>query len=117
MSGADHVLDLLDFDARAAASTAVVVGEGRLDSQTGQGRIIAPILARSGTTPVFAVVGSVHEDLGAYAENFAGVMVASDAAALEAAGSRVALAALRTNSDPADGSPKEPTTGSNNGYR
>lgn len=92
VSGADHVLDLLGFDARAATSTAVVVGEGRLDSQTGQGKIIAAILARSGTTPVYAVVGSVHEDLGSYAENFAGVIVASDAAAMRAAGSRVALA-------------------------
>ena len=90
VSGADHVLDLLGFEAHAAASTAVVVGEGRLDSQTGQGKIIAAILARSGTTPVYAVVGSVHEDLGDYADNFAGVIVASDAEALVAAGSQVA---------------------------
>lgn len=90
VSGADHVLDVLDFEAHAAASTAVVVGEGRLDSQTGQGKIIAAILARSGTTPVYAVVGSVHEDLGDYADNFAGVIVASDAEALVAAGSQLA---------------------------
>ena len=90
VSGADLVLDLLDFDAQAAASSAVVVGEGRLDSQTGQGKIIAAILARSGTTPVYAVVGSVHDDLGGYAENFAGVIVASDADALVAAGTRLA---------------------------
>ena len=90
VSGADLVLDLLDFDAQAAASSAVVVGEGRLDSQTGQGKIIAAILARSGTTPVYAVVGSVHDDLGDYAENFAGVIVASDADALVAAGTRLA---------------------------
>ncbi|KRE79279.1 glycerate kinase [Arthrobacter sp. Soil763] len=90
VSGADHVLNLLGFDALAAASTAVVVGEGRLDSQTGQGKIIAAILARIGTTPVYAVVGSVHEDLGDYADNFADVIVASDAEALAAAGSRLA---------------------------
>ena len=93
VSGADYVLDLLGFDARAAASTAVVVGEGRLDSQTGQGKIIAAILARSGTTPVYALVGSVHEDLGDYADNFAGVIVASDAEALAAAGSELARTA------------------------
>ena len=68
VSGADYVLDLLDFDGHLAGCSAVVVGEGRLDSQTGQGKIIAAILARSGTTPVYAVVGSVHEDLGDYAE-------------------------------------------------
>jgi glycerate kinase len=93
VSGADYVLDLLGFDAHAAVSSAVVVGEGRLDSQTGQGKIVAAILARSGTTPVYAVVGSVHEDLGDYADNFAGVLVASDAAALVEAGSQLARAA------------------------
>ena len=92
VSGADLVLDLLGFDAHAAASSAVVVGEGRLDSQTSQGKIIAAILARSGSTPVYAVVGSVHEDLGDYANNFADVIVASDADALKAAGSRLARA-------------------------
>lgn len=92
VSGADLVLDLLGFDAQAAASSAVVVGEGRLDSQTSQGKIIAAVLARSGTTPVYAVVGSVHEDLGDFADNFADVIVASDAEALMAAGARLARA-------------------------
>lgn len=92
VSGADLVLDLLGFDAQAAASSAVVVGEGRLDSQTSQGKIIAAVLARSGTTPVYAVVGSVHDDLGDFADNFADVIVASDAEALVAAGSRLARA-------------------------
>ena len=75
-----------------AGCSAVVVGEGRLDSQTGQGKIIAAVLARSGTTPVYAVVGSVHEDLGDYAKNFARVIVASDAAAMTRAGAAVAAA-------------------------
>lgn len=92
VSGADHVLDLLGFDALAAASEAVVVGEGRLDSQTGQGKIIAAILARSGATPVHAVVGSLHEDLGAYAENFAGITVASTGKDLVAAGASLVRA-------------------------
>ena len=92
VSGADLVLDLLGFDAQAAASSAVVVGEGRLDSQTSQGKIIAAVLARSGTTPVYAVVGSVHDDLGDFADNFADVIVASDAEALVAAGARLARA-------------------------
>lgn len=86
VSGADYVLDLLDFDMHLAACSAVVVGEGRLDSQTGQGKIIAAILARCGTTRVHAVVGSVGSDLGDYAGNFDDVVVASDAAAMMAAG-------------------------------
>ncbi|MET4096152.1 glycerate kinase [Arthrobacter sp. UYCu712] len=89
VSGADYVLDLLEFEARVKACTAVVVGEGRLDSQTGQGKIIAGILARSGSKPVYAVVGSVHADLGDYVERFARVMIASDAAAMAAAGAQL----------------------------
>lgn len=90
VSGADFVLDLLEADARIAASDAVVVGEGRLDSQTGQGKIIAALLARSGEIPVYAVVGSVHEDLGSYADRFAGIIIASDAPSMVAAGAAIA---------------------------
>ncbi|WP_426979466.1 glycerate kinase [Pseudarthrobacter sp. O4] len=89
VSGADYVLDLLDFDAQLTACTAVVVGEGRLDSQTGQGKIIAAVLARCGTKPVYAVVGSVDADLGGYADSFAGIIVAGDAAAMAAAGAQL----------------------------
>jgi glycerate kinase len=42
---------------------------------------------------VYAVVGSVHEDLGDYAGNFDDVIVAGDAAAMVAAGTRLAPAA------------------------
>lgn len=90
VSGADFILDLLDTDARIAASEAIIVGEGRLDSQTGQGKIIARILARSGRVPVYAVVGSVHEDLGSYANNFAGIITASNGPAMTVAGARIA---------------------------
>lgn len=90
VSGGDFVLDLLRIDEQIAACAAVVVGEGRLDSQTGQGKIIAAILARSGTVPVFAVVGSVHEDLGSYADHFAGIIVAGDGPAMAAAGALIA---------------------------
>lgn len=90
VSGADFVLDLLDADAYIRASDAVIVGEGRLDSQTGQGKIISGILARSSGVPVYAVVGSVHEDLGSCANEFAGIIIASDGPAMTAAGARIA---------------------------
>lgn len=90
VSGADYVLDVLGFDALLAGSGAVVVGEGRLDSQTGQGKIIAAILARAGTTPVYAVVGSVDPDLGDGADSFAGIIVAGNPTAMEAAGAELA---------------------------
>jgi glycerate kinase len=93
VSGADYVLDILGFDAQLAASSAVVVGEGRLDSQTGQGKIIAAILARAGAKPVYAVVGSVDPDLGDDADSFAGIIVAGNPAAMQAAGADLARAA------------------------
>jgi glycerate 2-kinase len=94
VSGADAVLDAAQFDLHLEAADAVVVGEGRLDSQTGEGKIISAILERvrrSGrTVPVVAVVGSVADDLGAYARHFSEILVASDAAAMYAAGTSVA---------------------------
>lgn len=69
--------------------TAVVVGEGRLDSETQNGKIISAVLARVGSKPVFAVAGSVNPELGDYAERFDEILVASDPAAMTAAGARV----------------------------
>lgn len=94
VSGADAVLDAANFDSLLGTAEIVVVGEGRLDSQTGEGKIISAILERvrqSGReVPVVAVVGSVHEDLGSYALNFADVMVATDVNAMRAAGTAIA---------------------------
>ncbi|WP_461172647.1 glycerate kinase [Arthrobacter sp. Z1-9] len=94
LSGADAVLDAGDFDRRLESAVAVVVGEGRLDSQTGEGKIISAILERvrnSGRKiPLVAVVGSVADDLGNYAENFADILIATDTAAMRAAGKAIA---------------------------
>jgi glycerate kinase len=94
VSGADAVLDAAGFDALLVSADAVVVGEGRLDSQTGEGKIISAILARVRKTgreiPVVAVVGSVADDLGDYARNFADILIATDAAAMRTAGKAVA---------------------------
>lgn len=92
VSGADFVLDALGFDAALAAADAVVVGEGRLDSQTLQGKIISAIMARSGQVPVYAVVGSATED--APFDAFARVMVATDVLHMRSAGERLALELL-----------------------
>ncbi len=94
--GADYVLDVAGFDAALAAADLVVVGEGRLDAQSRAGKIISAILARSGSAPVVAVVGSVGDDLGDYRSRFADVLVASDAETMRAAGA--ALAGPRPNS-------------------
>ena len=94
VSGAEAVLDAADFDRHVERAAAVVVGEGRLDSQTGQGKIISAILARVRKTgrriPVVAVVGSVANDLGAYAGNFTDILIATDAAEMYTAGKSIA---------------------------
>ena len=57
VSGADYFLDLLRFDEHAQQADLVVTGEGRLDAQTSGGKLISAVCARSGNTPVWAVVG------------------------------------------------------------
>lgn len=94
VSGAAYVLDAIGFDEKLRQADVVVVGEGRLDSQTGQGKIIEEILGRvrhmDHPVPVVAVVGSLSDDLGSYVENFADVIIAGDAASMRRAGQQLA---------------------------
>jgi glycerate kinase len=89
-SGSEYVLDVCDFNESVAASTAVIVGEGRLDRQTQSGKLIGSILRRVGSRPVFAVVGSTAPDLGAYARHFAAIHLARNPAEMRRAGMAVA---------------------------
>jgi glycerate kinase len=91
--GAAFVLDALDFDARMRAARAVIVGEGRLDLGTLTGRAPgeAATRARQAGVPCFAAVGSRTLDaFGARILDLQVVLEAGDAAALEAAGRRLA---------------------------
>jgi glycerate kinase len=58
--GAAFVLQALDFDRRMRAARAVIVGEGRLDATTLQGKIAGEIAtrARQAGVPCHAIVGS-----------------------------------------------------------
>jgi glycerate kinase len=58
--GAAFVLSALDFDARMRAARAVVVGEGRMDATTLQGKIAGEIAtrARQAGVPCHAIVGA-----------------------------------------------------------
>ncbi len=57
--GAPFILKALDFDARMRAARAVVVGEGRLDATTLEGKIAGEIAtrARQAGVPCHAIVG------------------------------------------------------------
>ncbi len=91
--GAPFVLGALDVEERVRAARAVVVGEGRIDATTLEGKVAGAIaaIARRHGVPVLAVVGrnaldpAAREALGLRA-----VVEAGDVAALEAAGERVA---------------------------
>nr|WP_314314935.1 glycerate kinase [Kocuria rhizophila] len=58
-SGADLLLDMLDFDGRLALADIVITGEGRLDRQTLSGKVPAVVAQRARTRglPVVAVCG------------------------------------------------------------
>jgi glycerate 2-kinase len=63
--GAAFVLDALDYDARMRAAAAVIVGEGRLDQTSLQGKALgeAATRARQAGVPCFAIVGTNALDL------------------------------------------------------
>jgi glycerate kinase len=93
VGGAPFVLEQLDFDARMRAARAVIVGEGRLDLGTLAGKAPGEIAtrARQGGVPCFAAVGARTLDaFGARILDLQAVEQAGDAAALEAAGRRLA---------------------------
>lgn len=103
VSGADYFLDLLGFDDHTQLSDLVVTGEGRLDAQTSDGKLISAVCKRSGNTPVWAVVGcSVLGEGAASNLGLAGVTALQDitaqdtskdaalaTAALQAAGRKI----------------------------
>ena len=85
VSGAGFVLDALGFADAVTSARAVIVGEGRLDAQTAEGKIVSEILLRSAGVPVHAVVGTVDDSADALSA-FADVRIASTIIELEAAG-------------------------------
>jgi glycerate 2-kinase len=56
-SGAEHFLDLLDFTTVSNGADVVVTGEGCLDEQTMQGKLLSALIARAHPKPVIAVAG------------------------------------------------------------
>ena len=87
--GAAYVLDTIGFDAAMRESAFVVTGEGRLDSQTLQGKIVGELATRcrQGGVTCHAIVGdSALEPFQERIVDLASVTVATDLDELEAAG-------------------------------
>lgn len=98
-AGAPWVLDALDFDRRMRAAHAVITGEGRLDFQTLEGKLVGEIgtRTRQAGVPLFAVVGRDDlDDFGKRMIDLQQVREASTLEDMEAAGE--ALGAALTSS-------------------
>ncbi|WP_028062749.1 glycerate kinase family protein [Solirubrobacter soli] len=96
--GAPFVLDALDFDERMRAARAVVTGEGKLDEQTLQGKLVGEIgtRTRQAGVPLHAIVGTDRLDgFGKRMIDLQMVQEATNIEELEAAGERLGEA-LRT---------------------
>jgi glycerate 2-kinase len=81
--GAPFVLDALDFDARMRASRAVVTGEGKLDQQTLQGKLVGEIgtRARQAGVPLHALVG--RDELDPFGKRIIDLQFVREATTLE----------------------------------
>ncbi len=87
--GARWVLDALDFDERMRASRAVVTGEGKLDEQTLEGKLVGEIgtRTRQAGVPLHAIVGTDALDaFGKRIIDLQRTIEATDLGELEAAG-------------------------------
>jgi glycerate kinase len=92
-AGAAFVLDAVGFDARLSAADAVLTGEGSLDAQTLEGKLVSQVAARcaSAGKPLHAIVG--RDDLDAEATQRLGltsVRTATTLAEIEAAARELA---------------------------
>jgi glycerate kinase len=92
-SGAEFVLDLLGFGPRLTASTAVITGEGRVDSQSLGGKIVGEVArrARDAGRPLHLIVGADDLDPDSAAGlGAASIEVATTLTEIESAGRRLA---------------------------
>jgi glycerate 2-kinase len=90
--GAAYVLDALGFDERMRGSAFVVTGEGRIDEQTLQGKLVGQVATRcrQAGVPCHGVVGQIG--LAPFAErilDFASLTEATTLEELEAAGRKL----------------------------
>ncbi len=90
--GAGYVLDALDFDDRLRAARAVIVGEGRLDRTTLEGKAAGEVATRARQlgVPAHAIVGeNALTPFDARILDLQAILEAGDEPALEAAGARL----------------------------
>jgi glycerate kinase len=55
--GIDMVMELVGFDDAAKKADLIITGEGKLDEQSMQGKLVQGVVSRAGKTPVIALCG------------------------------------------------------------
>jgi glycerate kinase len=94
--GSAFVLGLLGFDRRLEQADAVITGEGRIDSQSLEGKLAGEIArrCRAADVPCHAIAGEIALDPEAEARlGFATLASATSLGSVEGAAERIALAA------------------------
>jgi glycerate kinase len=82
--GAPFILDALDFTERMRAARCVVTGEGRLDEQSLQGKVVGEVgtRARQNGVPLHAIVG--RDELDPFAKRMIDLQLVVEASTLGA---------------------------------
>jgi glycerate kinase len=96
--GSAFVLGLLGFDRRLEEADAVITGEGRIDSQSAEGKLAGEIArrCRAAGVPCHAIAGEIALDPEAEATlGFASLNAAGSTDSISGAAERIALAARR----------------------
>lgn len=62
-SGIHSVLDLCGFDEAVDGATLIITGEGRVDFQSANGKVIDGVVSRAKGVPVVAIAGSIGEGI------------------------------------------------------
>ena len=83
-SGIDAVLDVTGFDRQLEGADLVITGEGRIDSQSADGKVISGVARRTRAkgVPLIAIAGGIGDSAGAVYDIGVSAMFSTDRAAL-----------------------------------
>jgi len=77
-SGIDTILELYSFKTHLHGADLVITGEGKLDSQSFQGKVLSGILREAGSVPVISICGACDYDPEMLREKGVAVFAASE---------------------------------------
>ena len=83
-SGIDAVLDVTGFDRQLEGTDLVITGEGRIDSQSADGKVVSGVARRTRAkgVPLIAIAGGIADSAGAVYDIGVSAMFSTDRAAL-----------------------------------